>query len=186
MNLTKTNLVILGFEIANPIVAHLTESKIMEDGSVSPCTLSSFSAKEVDIIKYLAGYVFGTVYRRLRNNKYTRNMLGEQSLCVLLAGKTTVQDSAKGNTLTSAKNRGGLWIVSSEVFEIFAIVENTFRKRTAKFQRKIDSKVILYELLKYPVLLANYKVVCDKAAEKVSKEISLNLLEHLIMIYIHT
>ena len=55
---------ILGFEVANYVGAHLTGS-VVKESSVDLKSDISYSPKEVSTIKYLSGYVFGTVYRRI-------------------------------------------------------------------------------------------------------------------------
>ena len=44
-----------------------------------------YSQKEISIIKYLSGYVFSTLYRRLRRSKSTKHLLETQCLQLLLA-----------------------------------------------------------------------------------------------------
>ena len=111
-------------------------------------------------------------------------MLGFQSLIILLAGKVSSDESSDSNKFLCAKDRGGLWIVSSDVYEIFSQVEANFRQSTASFHRKIDSKKMITELLEKPSVLFYYNKIRDQADEKVSKEITFNLLEHLITLYI--
>ena len=86
-NLSRRSSRILGYEVANHVVAHLTGSFVKESGSgVELRPNVSFTEKESDIIKYLSGYVFGTIYRRIRLSKSAQSMLGFQSLSILLAG----------------------------------------------------------------------------------------------------
>ena len=85
-NLSRRSSRILGYEVANHVVAHLTGSFVKESGSgVELRPNVSFTEKESDIIKYLSGYVFGTIYRRIRLSKSAQSMLGFQSLSILLA-----------------------------------------------------------------------------------------------------
>ena len=74
--------------------------------------------------------------------------------------------------------------MTCEVYEIFSQVETTFRQSTSSFGHKIDSKRMVSQLLKNPSVLLNFNKVRSQSVEKVSKEIALNLLEHLIMLYI--
>ena len=63
-----------------------------------------------------------------------------QSLSILLAGKSEVEDNDNepDNILVKAKNRGGLWLVTPEVYEMFLLVESYFRAHmTAKFVTKL-------------------------------------------------
>ena len=180
-NLTKRSSILLGFEVANRVLSHLTCSAIKES-SVDLVSDILFTKKELNIINYLSGYVFGTFYRRIRTSKSSQSMFGSQSLQILLAGKSEVPSS--DNMLTQAKDRGGLWRVTIQVFQIFRNVESYFRRSTVVISKKIDSKKMVSDLLKNPSILCNYNVLRNQAAEKVSKEVAINLLEHLIMLYI--
>ena len=183
-NLSRRSSVILGFEVANHVLAHLTGSNVNES-TVDFTPPIKFSHKEQNIIKYLSGYVFGTLYRRIRTSKSCQNMFGVQSLHILLAGKLSLEENSSNDILIRAKDRGGLWTVTAEVFEIFSHVESKFRAATVNFHQNIDSKKIVSDLLKNPIVLCNYnKLRYDESTEKISKEIAMNLLEHLIMLYV--
>ena len=73
-NLSPRSSVLLGCEVANHVLAHLTGSKVKD--SLVEFPTPSYSIKEITIIKYLSGYVFGTIYRRIRRSKSTQSMLG--------------------------------------------------------------------------------------------------------------
>ena len=75
---------------------------------------AKLTQKERDIAKYMSGYVFGTLYRRIRCSKqHYKQILNMQSLSILLAGKSEVEDNDEpDNVLVKAKNRGGLWLVT--------------------------------------------------------------------------
>ena len=54
-------------------------------------------------------------------------MFGFQSLCILLAGKSSLQENSNDNDIIIwGKDRGGLWTVTPEVFKIFLHVETKF------------------------------------------------------------
>ena len=55
---------LLGFEIANHILAYITGATYSDDVVHFDCD-TKFSAKEKSLIAYLSGYVFGAFYRRL-------------------------------------------------------------------------------------------------------------------------
>ena len=68
-------------------------------------------------------YVFSTFYRHIRESKSSQSMFGSQSLQILLAGKSEIP-SSDHNMLTQANDRGGLWAVTTEVFQVFQYVES--------------------------------------------------------------
>ena len=53
-----------------------------------------------------------------------------------------------------------------------------------KFNEISTARKLSLILLKNPTVLCNYNKICHQSAEKVSKEIAMNLLEHLIMLYV--
>ena len=55
---------LLGFEIANHVLAYITGATYSDDVVHFDCD-TKFSAKEKSLIAYLSGYVFGVFYRRL-------------------------------------------------------------------------------------------------------------------------
>ena len=67
------------------------------------------STKEVNIVTYLSGYVFGIVYRRIRRCKSSQSMLIAQTFNILLTGESSLEDNSKENdALIRAKDKGGL------------------------------------------------------------------------------
>ena len=107
------------------------------------------------------------------------------SLQLLTAGKSTDTDlDYKNNVLIRAKDRGGLWTVTPEVHEMFSCVETHFRQETHIVGRQIDSKKMVSYLLKDPSVLFNYNKLRNLTEVKINKEVALNLLEHLIILYI--
>ena len=68
--------------------------------------------------------------------------------------------------------------MKSEAFELL------FRSVSEASNRLIDSKAMVSQLVQDCGILSNFTKIRNQPSEKVSKEISLNLLEHLIMLYI--
>ena len=150
----------MGFEVANHVLAHLTGSNVRES-TVDFTPPINFSHKEQNIIKYLSGYVFGTLYRRIRTSKSCQNMFGVQSLHILLAGKLSLEENSSNDILIRAKE--GLWTVTAEVFEIFSHVESKFRAATVNFHQNIDSKKIVsnrcLKIQLYYAIIINYAMM---------------------------
>ena len=98
---------------------------------------ADLSDKEKSIVFYLAEYVFSTFSRRLRftkkNNRNTETV--QEYLAILAAGKLgDEKQELPEHKLVNTKNRGGLWKVTAEDFEIFCIAEQIFKKRTETWQ----------------------------------------------------
>ena len=130
--------------------------------------------------------MFSTFYRRLKYSKVSRSILGIQSTNLLMAGKMSVDDDSAtdSDVFIRAKDRGGLWIVTPEVHNIFSEAEFVFREQTQNFERHIDCKKIVSMLIENITVLCNYNKLRNQCSEKVSKEIAMNLLDHLLTLYI--
>ena len=68
--------------------------------------------------------------------------------------------------------------------EIFFGVEKYFRAIVANQKRKIDVKCMALRLMKYSSILSHYTTLTNLASEELDKEISLNLLESMITLYL--
>ena len=101
-----------------------------------------------------------------------------------MAGKTTDSTQQSGKSLIAAKNRGGLWTVSNDVIQIFIHVEAQFRTETSSLQNKISCGSMVSTLLRNCHVLALLSKIRSIAEKKIPKEVSENLLEKLITLYI--
>ena len=127
-NLGRNSSLLLGFELANHVLSHLSGTKLQQDVINFEDLSKDLTEKEKNIICYLSGYVFGTYYRRLRFSKScTQSLYHQQCLTILIAGKSSaeMQDLTE-HKLVNARNRGGLWKVSKEVISIFTTTETFF------------------------------------------------------------
>ena len=177
-NLNRKCSVILGFELANSVLAHLSGT-ILSPENISTNT-HEFTKKERNIIKYLSGYVMQTLYCRLRKSREHYSDTNIKQMSILLAGKDSSESSTEDDKFINAKNRGGLWKVTVGVFEIFFIVEKYFRANVANQNRMIDVKLIVSTLMLDFSVLSHFTTLTNTASEELDKEISLNLLESMI------
>ena len=189
LNLSKPCSTLLGFELANHVLAHISGTRFKDDIFDCNPEPKEFTPKEEDIIVYLGGYVFGTLYRRMRFSKMNKSMYHQQCLSILLAGKLTSSASDtntenKQQKLVDIKNRGGLWKINDSAIQIFKIVELKFRCITKTSHNKIDSHALVKDLITNCGILSNFGKLKNDSDEEVSEEISLNLLEHIMMLYI--
>ena len=184
-DLNKKCSMIVGLELANYVLAHLTGSTVKDSVVDFNVNLQTLAQKEKTIAKYLSGYAFGTLYRRIRCSDHRRSIMNIQSLSILYAGKSEANETNPDDRLVNAKNRGGLWTVSQDVFEMFLIVESYFRARTEKkILRKINCKEMVADLVKHCRILMFYNKIRNASVEKVTKEIAIDLLEHIIELYL--
>ena len=186
LNLSKQCSTLLGMEVANHVLAFLTDSNFSDDNFDSNLRSVELNSKEKSIVCYIGGYVFGTLYKRLRFSKRKTSTANQDFLSILLAGKlsdtqTLLEDEHK---LVNSKNRGGLWKITKPAINIFTITELKFRQSVNKSGRKIDSVALTSSLVKDCGVLSNYDKIRSNAEQKISKEIALNFLEHLLMLFI--
>ena len=109
-----------------------------------------------------------------------------------MAGKIAENDSNcfdeynhdTNKKFTSLKNRGGLWSTSSDALSLFKVAEIAFRKSTKILSKKIYCSKMTAELLQDVGVLSHFSKICNVSSTKVSKEMSLNLLDYLLTLYI--
>ena len=99
------------------MLAHLTRAEIHSDILMyENSDISTLTQKDISVISYLSGYVFGTFYRRLRSTKSnTSSYYQQQCGSFLMAGKC----SGENLPLLEHKHieildRGGLWKVDNQ------------------------------------------------------------------------
>ena len=79
-------------------------------------------------------------------------------------------------------NRGGLWKTNADTQNIFVHAEKIFRKHTISSVPCIDSKSLVQEMV-HDCHISSFKNVCYSAELEVSKEISFNLLESMLLLF---
>ena len=180
---------ILAFEVANHVLAHLSDSTLENDVITSKAS-AKFDEKEKAIIYYISGYVFGTMYRRIfykstENNE--QSFYHQQYLSILLAGKLSYEHEIPGlysTDLVDARDRGGLWKVTRDVVDIFTEAEACFREYVKTSTKKINAQFIVLSLMKNCSVLTNLKKLRNSASDNIKKEVAVNFLEDLLMLYI--
>ena len=145
-SLNKHASLLLGFELAKHVLGYLSGGSLEKDSVVQfKYSSADLSNKEKSIVFYLAGYAFSTFSRRLRfTKKNNQNAeIVQEYLGILAAGKLgDEKQELPEHKLVNTKNRGGLWKVTAEVFEIFCIAEQMFKKHTETCSNKIDGQLI--------------------------------------------
>ena len=87
-------------------------------------------------------------------------------------------------TLVNARDRGGLWKVNKNMQQLFIKCESIFRTHTSLFSVKIVRKDLVHVMLQNSVVVSNFKSICYGIDPKVNKEISLNILEQILVLFV--
>ena len=77
----------------------------------------------------------------------------------------------------------GYWRVNDTVQNIFIECEKIFRLSTSHFQTVINSAQLVQEMQGRPCVISNFHALCYNIEPKVHKEISLNLLENMLLLF---
>ena len=85
----------------------------------------------------------------------------------------------------NTKNKGCLWKITAEVFESFCVAEQIFKKHTETCSNKIDGQLISKAVLEDTVVFENF-LKLKSNINHADKEITKNILEGLIHLYIKT
>ena len=164
-------------EVANLLLNHLSGvENLVLDVTKAPEPLS---AKEEKSLQYLAGFILHKLYSKFLYSGKGKSIC-QQIISILQACKVESDDT---QTLMNARDRGGLWKVNKQIERVFLQSELLFRARTASFKTKMACEDLVEEILKDSSVLSNYNNICLNASLKISKEVSLDLLEHMVTIY---
>lgn len=188
-NLNRKCAVILGFDLAHYVLAHLNGTKNYNDNDgrsvETPIEAPELKDKQRNIVKYICGYVFKTLYGRLRKSKSHQSDTNMQHISILLAGKDTSEaTSTEDDRFIHAKNRGGLWKVTDNVFELFLSVDNYFRGNVGRDKNQIDVNFMVSSLMTNSNVISHFTILKYSASEVVDDEISLNLLVGMLTLYL--
>lgn len=175
---------ILMTEVANHILVYLLND---EEHTTSPSLYSSkqvngISDKENKCLQYISGYIVRKLHNKFRmSDGYKSNEFNIQCVSIL---KSVKIESDESQTLVNARDRGGLWRVNRNMQEIFLQCECIFRSQTSHFSTKLVCSELVDAMLKNSVILSNYRSICHAIEPKVSKEISFNLLEQMLTLFV--
>eukprot|EP00795_Rhopilema_esculentum_P006574 gene6574-12110_t len=185
-DLSRNCCLLLGFEVANHIFAHLSGAKQNKEAESVSMIKKKFSGKERNVITYLSGHVFSEMYKRVRRSKSWECSINQNYLSLLEARKSSDQiiQSNKDYCLTAAKNRGGLWLVNPIIVDMFLAAEAVFRIKTEVIKPKIDQHDIVKCLLKESSVHAAISHLRNNATLATSNEITKNLVEELLSLFV--
>ena len=134
---------LLSFDVANQVLAHITGAAIQNDIVDFDCENTEiFSEKDLSLLSYLGGYVFGTFYRRIRRKK-SSSLYAQQCLSFLLAGKCIGENiTLPEHKHVNIMDRGGLWKVNENVTSIFKVAEAYFKVATKRMLQKLIRNIL--------------------------------------------
>ena len=171
-------------------MGYLSSGSLDEKDSVVEFEYSSadLSDEEKSVVFYLAGYIFLHFligWDSPKNNQNNPEILQEY-LDIFAAGKLGDEmQELPEHKLANTKNRGDQWKVTAEVFEIFCISEQIFKKHTETSSNKVDGQLITKAVLEDTGVLANFSKLKSNM-NHADNEITKNVLEDLIHLYIKT
>ena len=92
-------------------------------------------------------------------------------------------DSDSTQTLINSQDCEGLWRINDNVQNVLIECEKMFRLSTSNFQTVINSAQLVQEMQGSPCVISNFDALCYNIEPKVNKEISLNLLENMLLFF---
>ena len=128
-------------------------------------------------LQYLGGYVFSSLYKKLRNSSCWKRDQCQQSLSILKAAKLDKIDA--NQQLINSVNRGGLWFISTAAQNICVKTEQHFRNATKgeTILRSISRDAIIVKCLKDVVIVSSFKAVVDNAELQIEKNTAADILQ---------
>ena len=167
-------------EVANQILAHLTDSKVNTLETPST-TSSSLTEKDVNKLQYLGGYILHKLHSKFRFGKNWSCQYNKECATILEACR--VENDAS-QTLVNIRDRGGLWRVEKRMQTIFSHCEIIFRLHTTNFKTLLVCKDIVSEALEDLTIISSFETICLDAEVDVQKEILYNLLEDIVTLFV--
>ncbi|XP_057290251.1 uncharacterized protein LOC130612937 [Hydractinia symbiolongicarpus] len=177
-DVTITNTLLM--EVANHVLIHLSGTDVFSSLDYSPEMTTELPEKELKSLQYLSGYIVHKLHTKFCFGKQQSNV-NKQYALVLKYCKIDVDDT---QTLVNIRDRGGLWRVNQRTQNIFVKCEKLFRAKTSAFNTKLCAKELVSSMLTDSTILSNFKMICEGIDPKVKKEICINLLEHLLTLFV--
>ena len=172
MTLTNT----LMAEVSTAILFHLSgKNSATYISSKEQCTQNKLDDNEMK-----TGYIIHKLYTKCRFLKNSASKFNEQCCLILHICKIDSDDS---QTLIAARDRGGLWKVSKKMQDIFVECEHFSRKYTSDFRSSIMCETLVTETMKNIFVISHFNSIISSVDTTIKKEISLNLLEHILTLY---
>ena len=165
-------------EVGNHILLHLSSKDTKTVPAVKP---SSITDKELKCLQYVAGFVLHKLHSKFKFAKKWSSSFNRPCIAILQACKT---DFDASQTLVNVRDRGGLWRVSEKMQEVFIQCEKIFRSKTADHLSSFSCEKMVFEMLKDCTVMSKYHSICYGIDPKVNKEISMNLLEHILSLFV--
>ena len=167
-------------EIINLCLANLVAGNPEELAKGDESTIK-FTEKDINCIQYLSGYCFRTIFKKIRRKKQWESDIAQQYLAELKAAKL---DTTDDQSLLMSRDRGGLWAVCNKAIEIFKVCEKEFLVARKKSCHRIDCENIVSALVNNCYVTSNFDDICKSVDCLISKEISMNLLSIVILLYV--
>eukprot|EP00794_Sanderia_malayensis_P004330 gene4330-4903_t len=122
--------VLLATRLADKIVSFFKEKKAGHTPTAR-ANSTSLSVKEKSALQYLGGYVLFSLNKRSRKSPKWKSISGQQAIALRGFTGRQGEDSSTAQNLIDCLNRGGLWKITVEVEQIFAVAEIHFKSMTS-------------------------------------------------------
>lgn len=176
-DITLTN--ILMMEVGNLVLIHLDSG--FKNQSQPEKKVSPVSENEIKCLQYVSGYIIHKLHNKFRFSKSFSKYYNRQCVAILKACKVDVDHT---QTLVNIRDRGGLWRVNKLMQDLFLTCENIFRSKTSNHSSKIICEEIVKTMFENSTIRSKFKTVCYDVDPKVNSEISLNLLEQILTLFV--
>lgn len=149
--------------------------------------LFSLSDKEKHGLRYIGGYILHKLHNKFKNSQNWKTPASQQVIAILNAGKSCDKnDETESSSLMSRINRGGLWVITDNIENIFMTTEKVFRSHTTQnlSNNKIDIQSILQKSITDCTIRSNLQELCDAAELKVEKSVAKDILFSIVKLYV--
>ena len=157
---------------------HLSTKKVHYDNPTIKHDSVKLPERE---LQYIVGYVVHKLYSKFKFSKNKDCVYSKQCLSILLCCKIDSDDIQRR---VNAQDRGGFWRVNETIQNIFIVCEKIFPSFTLAFCLVFKCSELVQEMQANSIIISNYDSLCYSIEPKVNKELSLNLLESMLKLFV--
>jgi len=143
--------------------------------------IDSLSERELSSLEYLAGYVVKKLLTKFRYGRLRQSEIACTYATLLQSFKVTDETQK----LIDAKDRGGLWKINRRVIAVFLECELLFRKEIFPTATLFNKPLFVQEFLRKSTSISKFHTACSESEVETKKEIRMNLLDHMVSLYVN-
>lgn len=129
-------------------------------------------------LRYVAGYIIRTVYEKIESGSHPKI---KEMMCFVMEFAGDGISSCESEEWVDLVNRGGLWTVNNQAYDIFLIMEDLIRRHFTLASNRIEGAATCVEaIVGNNDLLFQWCIIAAQVEEDVSKLV----LQRIVSLYV--